>query len=116
MSGGVAWLRGRWAIRVVARAAGLREGTVSAGVAELEPGAAPLGRRAGQVELFRPPTGVESGRDTTVRATPLVGGVWEEIRSTCTGTHWPGTDVAMDRTWTDCHKTASATTGQTPDS
>jgi transposase len=40
---------GHGGIRVVARAAGMREGTVSDGVAELESGAAPLGRvrRAG---------------------------------------------------------------------
>jgi hypothetical protein len=35
---------GRGGIRVVARAAGMREGTVSRGVAELESGAGPLGR------------------------------------------------------------------------
>lgn len=40
---------GHGGIRVVARAAGVREGTVSRGVAELESGQAPLGRvrRAG---------------------------------------------------------------------
>ena len=35
---------GHGGIRVVARAAGMREGTVSDGVAELESGVAPLGR------------------------------------------------------------------------
>ena len=35
---------GHGGIRVVARAAGMREGTVSDGAAELESGAAPLGR------------------------------------------------------------------------
>ena len=35
---------GHGGIRVVARAAGMREGTVSAGVVELESGVAPLGR------------------------------------------------------------------------
>ena len=44
MAGAEARSLGHGGIRVVARAAGLREGTISAGVAELESGVEPLGR------------------------------------------------------------------------
>ena len=44
VAGAEARALGHGGIRVVARAAGMREGTVARGVAELEPGAEPLGR------------------------------------------------------------------------
>ena len=51
---------GHGGIRLVARAAGVREATVSSGVYELEAGEAPLGR-------VRLPVGAASGQPTPIR-------------------------------------------------
>jgi hypothetical protein len=81
--GAEAWSIGHGGIRLVARAAGVREATVSAGVKELESGQAPLGR-------VRRPGG---DRKRIVDLNPAVR---EALQLSCSGR---AVDASGDRTF-----------------